>query len=61
MCFSTLPFTKIPRRMTVELVYLQIFWLNFYIPLKYTSDTMGPGAIVSGHIYGYNILCGRGI
>ena len=27
MCFSTLPFLRIPRHMTVELVYLQIYWI----------------------------------
>ena len=29
MCFATLPFRQITRRMVVELVYLQICWLNF--------------------------------
>ena len=46
--------------MVVELVYLQIFWLSFYIPQNYISDTMGPGSIISGRIYDYNILCGCG-
>ena len=30
MCFSTLPFVKIPRRMCIELVYLQIYWINVF-------------------------------
>ena len=60
MCFSTIPFMRIPRRMVVEMVYLQIFWINFFIPRDYISDTLSPGAIITGRTYDYNKLCGAG-
>ena len=60
MCYSTLPFTRIPRRMVVDLVYLQIYWINFTIPRYYISDLLNLGAIVLGRIYNYNLLCGSG-
>ena len=61
MCFSTIPFLSIPRRMAAELVYLQIFWINFFIPRGYISEVLSPGAIVTGIIYDYNKLCGAGL
>ena len=60
MCWSTLPFLRIPRRMVVELVYLQIYWINFFVPRDYISDTLSPGAIITGRVYDYNLLCGHG-
>ena len=48
MCFSTLPFDVIPRRMVVELVNCQIFWYNFITPEDYISNTLGPGSIITG-------------
>ena len=60
MCFSTLPFTRIPRHMTIEMVYLQIYWINFFIPRDYISTTLSPGAIVTGSVYDYNKVCGPG-
>lgn len=58
MCFATLNFNKTPRRMVVELVYLQIFWINFYIPRNYISMAVGIGTIICGIAYDYNLLCG---
>ena len=46
--------------MTVELVYIQIYWINFFIPRDYISTTLSPGAIVTGRVYDYNIICGPG-
>ena len=60
MCFSTLPFRTIPRRMTVELVSCMAFWYNFVTPEDYISQTLGPGSIVTGRTYDYNMLCGPG-
>ena len=60
MCFSTLKFDKIPRRMVVELVSCKIFWYNFMAPENYISNTLGPVPIVTGRTYHYNILCGEG-
>ena len=33
MCFSLLLFIKLPRRLVVELVYCQLYWYNFIIPI----------------------------
>ena len=55
-----LPFIKLPKRMVVELVYAMIFWYNFTIPEDYISVTLGPGAIILGRAYDYNMLCGEG-
>ena len=60
MGIAGVPFTKLPKIMTVELVYTMIFWYNFTIPEDYVSNTLGPGAIVLGHTYNYNALCGEG-
>ena len=60
MCFSLLPFKRIPKRMTVELVYCQIYWYNFTIPYDYVSDRIGPGTIVLGRTYDYNKILGPG-
>ena len=60
VCFAMIPFTKIPRRMVVELIYCQLYWYNFTIPEDYVSDRLGPGAIVLGRTYDFNKLCGPG-
>ena len=59
-CYSTLPFLRMPRRMTAELIYLQIFWISFFVLRDYISDVLSPGAIVMGRSYDYNQLCGPG-
>jgi len=60
MGIAGVPFTKLPKRMIVELVYTMIFWYNFTIPEDYVSNTLGAGAIVLGLTYNYNALCGEG-
>jgi len=60
MLFTTLPFTIIPLGMTLEIVYSQLFWLNLFILTDYISNTSGPGSIISGCTYDYNLLYGRG-
>ena len=60
MCFSTLPFKSIPQYMVMELIYLQILWLNFYISTDYISDILGPRSFIYGRTYYYNLLCGKG-
>ena len=60
MCHSALPFLRMPRRITVELVYLQVYWINFFIPKDYIATTLSPGAIVNGQTYDYNVVCGPG-
>ena len=60
ICFATLRFKRIPRRMVVELVYGYVFWYNFVILEDYMSNTMGPATIVTGQTYNCNKLCGSG-
>ena len=60
MCLSTLPFIRMPRRMLVEMVYLCIFWMNFYVPDDYISNYASPATIVTGRQYDYNMFCGPG-
>ena len=56
MCFSALLFIRIHRRMVVELVYLQIFWINFFVLRYYISTVLIPGAVVT---YGTGSKCGK--
>ena len=60
MCFALLPFTKISKRMVIELVNCQIYWHKFTIPADYISNRLGPAAIVLGRTYDYNALSGPG-
>ena len=60
MCFATLKYPRLPKRMTVELVYNRVFWYNYVIPEDYISQTLGSAAIVIGRTYNYNKLCGPG-
>ena len=46
--------------MVVELVYNMIFWYNFTVPEDYISNTLGPGAIILGRTYDFNMICGEG-
>ena len=54
------PFTRLPKRMVVKLVYTMVFWFNYKIPDNYISNTLGTGSIILGRTYGYNKICGDG-
>jgi len=41
-------------------VYHQIFWFNYTISENYISTVLGPGAIILGKTYNYNMICGEG-
>ena len=60
MCYSLLPFTKPPRRLTIGLVYCQTFWYNFVIPENYISDHMELAKIIVGRTHDYNKILGPG-
>ena len=60
MVYSQLPFQRLSRRITIELVYSQIFWYNFTILEDYISNHMSPGTIVFGRVYDYSKICGPG-
>jgi hypothetical protein len=46
--YATLPFTKFPSRILVELVYFCEFWLNSFPAQAGISDTLSPRSIVHG-------------
>ena len=46
--YATLPFTKIPKRMLVKLVYFSVFWLNSFPAHDGVSATLSPRSIVHG-------------
>ena len=60
LCLSLIPLTHLLKRLTVELVYCQLFWYNFLTPEDYISTNLGPGAIVIGRSYDYDKICGPG-
>ena len=52
--YATLPFTKIPSRLLVELVYFCVFWLNSFSAHDGISDTLSPRSIVNGSHIDFN-------
>ena len=60
MIFFGLLFLRFPKRMVVELVYQQVFWLNYTILENYISTVLDPGSIILGRTYNYNMICGEG-
>lgn len=45
---NTLPYTKMPTAMKVQLVYHTVFWVNSFPKKSGVSDTMSPREIVKG-------------
>ena len=58
--FSTLSFLRLPRRMTVELIYLHVYWIIFVVPNDYISENISTCAVVTGRVYDYDMLYGPG-
>jgi hypothetical protein len=54
---NMLPFDRFPARITIELVYYCVFWLNNFPPKGGISDTMSPRAIVVGSTIDYAHHC----
>ena len=46
--FAEIPYTRIPRRMVMRLVYTAVFWINSFPRQEGVSDTMGPRLLMSG-------------
>ena len=46
--YNTLPFTKLPPRLIIEMVSATTFWWNSFPPEGGVSDTLSPRAIVVG-------------
>ena len=54
---NMLPFTSLPGRVVVELIYYCGFWLNSFPAHGGISDTMSPRAIVVGSTVNYSHPC----
>ena len=50
----TLPFKKLPGKVTIELVYSCMFWWNAMIKFTGVSGTLSPRTIVTGMTLDYN-------
>jgi hypothetical protein len=54
---ATLPFQRIPPRMTIEMVYNCVFWLNCFPPGRGLSATMSPRQIMTGQRIDFRKHC----
>ena len=54
---NTLPFKKIPPRMTAEMVGAMVFWLNCFPPSRGVSRVLSPRQLVIGEHIDYNKHC----
>ena len=54
---STLPFTKYPKMMKIEMVHFCLFWLNIFPRKGSISDHIGPGILVDGTEADFNVHC----
>ena len=52
-----LPFKQIPARMTIEMIYYNVFWLNSFRPADGISDMLSPCALVIGSKLDYTKHC----
>jgi hypothetical protein len=55
--YNTMPFTKIPGRMIVELIYYSVFWLNSFPAKDGVSNTLSPRAIITGSNIDFHKHC----
>ena len=55
--YNTLPFTRMPNRLIIEMVYASTFWLNSFPPADGISDTISPRAIIVGTRLDYTKHC----
>jgi hypothetical protein len=55
--YTMLPFKKIPARITIEMVYASIFWLNMFPPAAGVSKTHSLRTIICGHKLDYATHC----
>ena len=58
MVFALLPFKSISRRLTIELVYSQIFWYYYTISQNYIFTNMSLRTFILERVYAYNKICG---
>jgi hypothetical protein len=55
--YTMLPFDKISARITIEMVYASVFWLNMSPPADGVSTTHSPRNIICGHQLDYTTHC----
>jgi hypothetical protein len=55
--YNTLPFTNMPGRLVVEMVYTSVFWLNSFPNHNGISQQYSPRTIVVGQHIDYNQHC----
>jgi hypothetical protein len=55
--WSTLPFTKVPNRIIVELINFVVLWLNAFPPASGISQTYSPRTIMTGTTLDYKKHC----
>jgi hypothetical protein len=55
--YNTLPFTRMPARLLIEMVYTSVFWLNSFPAQDGVSDTLSPCTLVTGQTLDYNKHC----
>ena len=55
--YNTLPFTKLPDRLVIEMVYSSNFWLNSFPPDSGISATLSPRAIITGASIDFHRHC----
>ena len=46
--YNTLPFTKMPAQMIIEMVHASIFWLNMFPVTDGVSNDLSPHGIIVG-------------
>jgi hypothetical protein len=46
--YNTLPFPKLPARMTIELIYYSVFWLNYFPAAGGVSQVLSPWSFMTG-------------
>ena len=46
--FADMPYKRIPKRMTIRMVYTAVFWINSFPRQEGVSDTMSPRLLLTG-------------
>jgi hypothetical protein len=55
--YDDLPFTKIPMRMLIELVYHCTFWLKSFPNYAGIPESLSPRTVITGCHFDYNKHC----
>ena len=55
--YNTLPFTRLPRRMIIEMAKNVVFWLNSFPNKDGISNVISPRGIITGNSLDYNLHC----